>query len=307
MCLKHHPDKKGGATRNFQRVSTAYSTLLKKFECFIISSDEEDVLKPSDAASWTNKSIAKTHCTHPNKLRQSLPVENPPATLSSPDGLHLPATVSSIPKHSEKLQEPVSEQRNGRTARRNGKNFDSIRRLPRKNKTNAMKSVKKKLPSYCYGKCVTSSTGQFQPSAAANTKSRSEDGKAAIGPILRPRPPSYAPSLKLRVAMMRAKHAAPQGTASASQNIELLHIAKMRANQTAKHKADTLHQPRTVAYVGRFNDVEDHRRAAAANQRAAGDPHRLWLDKKYAKRDTRRFKNSRQWTKETNGRNETAK
>ena len=287
MCLKHHPDKKGGATKDFQRVATAYSTLLKKFECFIISSDEEDVLKPCDAASWINKSIASTLCTHQNKLKQSLPVEHPPGTLSSPDELHRPASVSSIPKHIEKLQEPVSEQRNGRTARRNGKNLDSIRILPRKNKTNPMKSLKKKLPSHCCGKGVTSSTAQFQPSAAANTKSRSNDGKAAIDSILRPRPPSYAPPLKLRVAMMRAKHAAPQGAASALQNIEP--------------------QPRAVAYVGRFNDVEDHRRAAAAIQRAAGDSHRLWLDKKYAKRDTRRFKNSRQWTKETNGRNEKAK
>ena len=282
MCLKHHPDKQGGATADFQRVATAYSTLLKKFECFIISSDEEDVLKPCDAASWIKKSIASTHCTHQNKLKQSLPVEHPPGTLSSPDELHRPASVSSIPKHIEKLQEPVSEQRNGRTARRNGKNLDSIRILPRKNKTNPMKSLKKKLPSHCCGKCVTSSTAQFQPSAAANTKSRSNDGKAAIDSILRPRPPSYAPPLKLRVAMMRAKHAAPQGAASALQNIELLHIAQMRANQTSQLKADRLPQPRAVAYVGRFNDVEDHRRAAAANQRAAGDPHRLWLDKKYS-------------------------
>ena len=41
-------------------------------------------------------------------------------------------------------------------------------------------------------------------------------------------------------------------------------------------------------FVGRFNDNEDHRRAAAAEQRSANDPHRLWLDYKRRKRTLKR-------------------
>ena len=47
--------------------------------------------------------------------------------------------------------------------------------------------------------------------------------------------------------------------------------------------------------VGRFHDVEDHRRAAAAKQRAealergATDSHRLFLDKKNQKRTAKQY------------------
>ena len=44
-----------------------------------------------------------------------------------------------------------------------------------------------------------------------------------------------------------------------------------------------------LPFVGRFNDTEDHRRAAADRQRAAGDSHRLWLDKKYKKRRLKKY------------------
>jgi hypothetical protein len=255
MCLKHHPDKQGGATADFQRVATAYSTLLKKFEYFVISSDEEEMLTPCVPASSTNKSIARPHCNQQKKLRQSLPLVKPPATLSSPDGLHLPAEPSSIPKHSEKQQEPVSEQRDGRTARRNRKKHDSDQRLPPKNKTEPTRTVKNKLPLYCYGKSLTSGTGQSQSNAATTAKRRNDDGKPPIDPILRPRPPSYAPPLKLRVAMMRAKHAAEQGAAGASQDNELLIVAMMRAKQAAKHKSARLNDEyhrKAVAFVGRL-------------------------------------------------------
>ena len=79
--------------------------------------------------------------------------------------------------------------------------------------------------------------------------------------------------------MMRAKHAPSQPPWRSEQQ---LRVAMMRA----KH-APT--QPQAAAFVGRFNDVEDHRRAAAIKQRAAGDSHRLWLDKKYAKRKLKQY------------------
>ena len=82
---------------------------------------------------------------------------------------------------------------------------------------------------------------------------------------------SFRETLKLRVAMMRAKHAPsqPQSTNKAFRQESLL----------------------ASGFVGHFNDVEDHRRAAAAKQRAAGDSHRLWLDKKNAKRNAKRAGN----------------
>jgi hypothetical protein len=55
--------------------------------------------------------------------------------------------------------------------------------------------------------------------------------------------------------MMRAKHAAEQGAAGASQDNELLIVAMMRAKQAAKHKSARLNDEyhrKAVAFVGRL-------------------------------------------------------